>query len=239
MKHPEVVLRSFKKSDEDMLQQANLQLGSFIEYKSRFTDRFPNLADPFADNWTVAISTAREMLPDYASVAAQSGQTTTLEGIMDQARTLFQTLMIYTQVAFPKNATVLKLMGQSQYEAARGSQLKLPILLRTAYGIASGPEYKPALLASGMQEKDIELLNTLANNIVEQDLAQEKSKKDRSVSSSQRITAMNAVWENMALVSQCAKLVFQDDATLYNLFLLNDGTAAGPVPEVPATPAES
>ena len=48
MKHPEVVLRSFKKSDEDMLQQANLQLGSFIEYKSRFTDRFPNLADPFA-----------------------------------------------------------------------------------------------------------------------------------------------------------------------------------------------
>ena len=179
------------------------------------------------------------MLPDYASVAAQSGQTTTLEGIMDQARTLFQTLMIYTQVAFPKNATVLKLMGQSQYEAARGSQLKLPILLRTAYGIASGPEYKPALLASGMQEKDIELLNTLANNIVEQDLAQEKSKKDRSVSSSQRITAMNAVWENMALVSQCAKLVFQDDATLYNLFLLNDGTAAGPVPEVPATPAES
>lgn len=239
MKHPEVVLRNFKKSDEEMLQQANLQLGSFTEYKSRFTDRFPNLADPFAANWKAAISNAQEMLPDYASVAAQSGQTSALETLMDQGRTLFQTLMLYTQIAFPKNASLLKLMGQSQYESARGSQLKLPILLRTAYGIASAPEYKPALLASGLPEQDIESLNTLAKNIVEQNVAQEKSKKDRSVNSSQRIIAMNAVWGNMALVSQCAKLVFQDDVSLYNLFLLNDGTVAIPAPELPATPPVS
>ena len=239
MKHPEVILRSFKKSDEEMLQQANLQLGSFTEYKSRFTDRFPNLADPFAANWTVAISNAQEMLPDYASVAAQSGQTSMLETLMDQGRTLFQTLMLYTQIAFPKNASLLKLMGQSQYESARGSQLKLPILMRTAYVIASGPEYKPALIASGLPEEDIESLNTLAKNIVEQDLAQEKSKKDRSINSNQRIIAMNAVWDTMAQVSQCAKLVFQDDASLYHLFLLNDGTTAGPVPDVPATPPAS
>jgi hypothetical protein len=239
MKHPEVVLRSFKKSDEEMLQQANLQVGSFIEYKSRFTDRFPNLTDPFAANWTAAISNARQMLPDYASVAAQSGQTSALETLMDQGRTLFQTLILYTQIAFPKNASLLKLMGQSQYDSARGSQLKLPILLRTAYGIASGPEYKPALLASGLPEQDIESLNTLAKNLTEQDLAQEKSKKDRSINSTQRIIAMNAVWEKMALVSQCAKLVFQDDASLYSLFLLNDGTTAVPVPEVPAAPPAS
>lgn len=239
MKHPEVVLRNFKKSDEEMLQQANLQSGSFTEYKSRFTDRFPNLADPFAAKWTVAIGNAQKMLPDYASVAAQSGQTSALETLMDQGRTLFQTLMLYTQIAFPKNASLLKLMGQSQYESARGSQLKLPILLRTAYAIASGPDYKPALVARGFPEQDIESLNTLAKDIVEQDLAQEKSKKDRSINSSQRIIAMNAVWENMVLVSQCAKLVFQDDASLYSLFLLNDGTAAVPAPEVPTTPPAS
>lgn len=33
----------------------------------------------------------------------------------------------------------------------------------------------------------------------------------------------------MALVSQCAKLVFQDNATFYNMLLLKDGSRAVPV----------
>jgi hypothetical protein len=44
-----------------------------------------------------------------------------------------------------------------------------------------------------MQAQDIELLNTLAKNIIDQDVAQEKSKKDRSIDSAGRIVAMNAV----------------------------------------------
>jgi hypothetical protein len=236
MKHPELVLRSFKKSDEEMLQEAEVKLALFIEKKGSFTARFPNLADPFAATWTTTIATARDMVPDYESVANQSDKTTTLEALMDQGRTLFQTLMLYTQIAFPKNASLLKLMGQSQYDSARKSQLKFPILLRTAYGMASKPEYKPALIAGGMKETDIALLETLAKSIVDQDVAQEKSIIDRSIDSSQRILAMNAVWENMALVCQCAKLVFQNDAALYNLFLLDDGTTASPTPKAPPAP---
>lgn len=48
---------------------------------------------------------------------------------------------------------------------------------------------------------------------------------------------MNAVWEKMALVCQCAKLVFQNDAAMYNLFLLTDGET--PKPNDNATPDES
>jgi hypothetical protein len=43
----------------------------------------------------------------------------------------------------------------------------------------------------------------------------------------------------MALVCQCAKLVFQDNAALYNLFLLDEGTDAGPAPDLPTTPPVS
>lgn len=236
MKHPDVVLRSFRQSDEEMLQQAEVKQASFKENKGRFTDRFPNLADPFATDWTLTITKAREMLPDYLSLATQAGETTTLEALMEQGRNLFQTLVLYAKIAFPKNTALLKLMGQSQYESARGSQLQLPSLLRTAYSVASKPEYKPGLIASGMKEADIALLDTLAKSIVDQDVTQEKSKIDRSLDSSVRILTMNAVYEKMALVCQCAKLVFQNDAALYNLFLLDDGTAASPTPEVPPAP---
>ena len=217
-----------------MLQQADVQRALFIESKIKFTERFTPLVDPFATVWGNAITTAREILPDYVSLASQSSETDALEGFLDKGRTAFQTLMLYTQLAYPANASVLRLMGQPGYIAARKSQLKLPVLLQSAYKQATKPEYKTALMAKGMKADEIESLETLADSILAQNASQEKSKKDRSLDSTERILAMNAVWEKMALVSQCAKLVFQDNATLYAMFLLDDGSAATPAP--PATP---
>ncbi len=233
MKHSDVMLRNFKKTDEEMLQQADVKLASFIEHKGRFTEFFPNLADPFADDWAVKITNARSLMPDYASVARQSGETATLQTLMDQGRSLFQSLLLYTQIAFPKNAALLKLFGQSQYKSAYVNQLKLPALMRAAYSVACKPEYKEGLVASGMKETDIELLDSLAQRILDQNLVQEKAKVNRSVDSGQRIQAMNAVCEKMSLVCQCAKLVFQDNAVLFNLFLLDGGSSTTAAPEAP------
>ena len=214
MKHPEKVLRDFNKPDEEMLQQSTVQQALFVENKKKFTERFPQLNDPFADEWNAAIVAARNMLPDYASLANQTTQTTGIEALMEQARMSYQTLMLYTQLAFPGDTAVLQLMGQSQYNTSRNSQTKLPTLLHTAYMQASKPDCLAALRAKGMQETDIDALESLAQSIVNLNFLQEKSKTDRSIDTNQRIKAMNAVWNKMALVCQGAKLVFQHDATL-------------------------
>lgn len=222
MKHPEEVVRLFKKTDEEVLQQSDVQLISFQENKEQFVARFPQLADPFDSDWAECIANARALPPDYVAVAEQAAQTSALENLMEQGRTLFQTVILYAQIAFPNDAAVLRLFGQPQYESARTSQLKLPILLRNTYAQVSKGEYQQALLAKGLKEEEIGMLNGLAEDIVAQDVAQQKAKKDRTLAASQRIAAMNAVWEKMALVCQCAKLVFQNDAAKYNLFLLTD-----------------
>lgn len=112
---------------------------------------------------------------------------------MDQGRTLYQTVMLNTQLAFPGDSTVLRLFGQSQYDAARISQLKFPVLLRTTFIQVSKPVYKLALKAKGLKDSEIALLNTLADSIVSQDIAQQKAKKERSLAASQRIDNMNSV----------------------------------------------
>lgn len=99
------------------------------------------------------------------------------------------------------------------------------MLLHSTYKQASREEYKPALLAKGLKEEEIEMLNGLGTAIVEQDAAQQQAKKARSLTASVPIQTMNAVWEKMATVCQCAKLVFQNDAARYNLFLLTDAEA--------------
>ena len=240
MNRPEEVHRNFNKPDEEVLQQSDLKLAAFVENKTVFVERFPQLADPFATEWGAATTTARSIAPDYASLANQASETDALKALINSGANLYQTLLLYVKLAFPNDATVLRLFGQQQYEAARNSQLKLPILLRTAYTEASKPEHKAALIAKGMKETDIASLETLADDIVNQEIAQEIATKKRTKDLDQRIKAMNLVWEKMSLVCQCAKLVFQNDATRYNLFLLYDGetnTAASVV--TPAQPVNN
>ena len=236
MKHPEEVKRLFTKTDEEVLLQSELQLDSFQENKNLFIERFPQLADPFANQWSLATAQARAINPDYTAVSEQTSQTNALEDVMEQGRTLFQTVMLYTQLAFPNNTSVLHLFGQPQYESSRNSQLKLPTLLRSLHEQVIKPEYQSALINRGLKQEEIDALQSVAGDITNQNLAQQKAIKNRSLSTTQRIAAMNAVWEKMALVCQCAKLVFQNDAAKYNLFLLTDGET--PKPDDNATPDE-
>jgi len=82
MKRPEEVNRNFTKSDDEVLQQSDVKLGSFEVNKGKFIERFPQLADPFAEEWCDAISNARRILPDYASVANQSKETDALNTLI-------------------------------------------------------------------------------------------------------------------------------------------------------------
>ena len=233
MKHPEELKRLFTKPDGEVLQQSDVQLDSFQENKDLFVFRFPQLADPFADEWATATTTARRFIPDFEAVNEQANKTQLLETLMEQGQNLFQTVMLYAQLAFPDNQAMMHLFGQSQYNSVRNNHLKLPLLLRSTYNQVTKDEYKPELLAQGLKEEDIEMLNSLAEDIIAQNIAQGNAKKMRSLAAGMRIGAMNAVWGKMALVCQCAKLVFQNDATRYNLFLLTDSEA----PKTENTPA--
>jgi len=235
MKRPEEVNRIFTKSDDEVLQQSNAQLGSFEENKPKFVERFPQLADPFADEWSKAIRYARSILPDYASVANQSKETDALNTLIEAGANLYQTLLLYVRLAYPNDALILRIFGQRQYDAARKSQFKLPNLLITGYTQASNPEYKVTLMAKGIREAEIDALKTMAASIVNQGKAQEKAIKDRTLDKNKRITALNLVWTKMALVCQCAKLVFQNDATRYNMFLLSDGNNSNEKPDETAS----
>lgn len=222
MARPEKVIRLYKKPDADVLQQSNVLMQSFLANKSMFIERFFDLKDPFEGEWTAATTYAQELPPDYVTVNEQANETKILNTLMQQGRNLFQTVMLYARLAFPDDRAVLDLFGQPQYRGVRSNHLKLPLLLRTAFTQVSKPEYKPALLAKGLKEAEIALLDSLAGAIIAQGEVQQNAKKARLQATNQRIVAMNLVWEKMSLVCRCAKLLFTNDAAKYNLFRIID-----------------
>ena len=180
MKHPEEVSRIFSRPDEEVLQQSDLKLGSFNENKSLFVERFSQFGDPFAADWAAATATARSIPPDYVSVSNQSAETEALKVLMEKGRNCFQTLLLYTQLAFPGDGIMLNVMGQQQYFASHNSHLKLPVLLKSAYAQASIPEIKQALMSKGMKETDIEDLLKIAESIINQEIVQKNAIKGNS-----------------------------------------------------------
>lgn len=222
MARTEKVLRLYKKPDEEVLQQSDVLIESFLANKSRFTERFFDLNDPFVQEWTAATNFAKKLPPDYVTVNEQANETKILKTLMQQGRNLFQTVILYARLAFPDDGAVLQLFGQPQYRGVRSNHLKLPLLLRSAFTQVSKPEYKPALLAKGLKEAEIALLDSLAGAIIAQGDVQQNAKKARLRATNQRIIAMNVVWEKMSLVCRCAKLLFHDDVARYNLFRIID-----------------
>lgn len=222
MKHPEKLARISNKPDSEILQQSEVMLSSFIDDKSKFIQFFPGLDDPFAEKWAEANAQARALLPDYVSRGNILTHTTSLDSLLEQGRNLFQSLMLYAKLAFPGNALILNQLGHSEYESARKSQLKLPILLKVAYAKASEETTKAALMGQGMKAADIELLATLAEEISKENVNQENAKNLRTTDANTRIMAINAVYAKMSQVSECSKLVFQNDALRYSFYLLTD-----------------
>lgn len=226
MKATEEVKRIFNIPDAEVLKESMLKLDSFQEYKHLFVERFPELNDPFAAQWDKSVAEAWQQLPDYALSASKSKATNELEKSMETGRNHYQMVLLYTRLAYPKNKRMLHLLGQADYSRSRASHLKLPALLRTACQEASKPEVKQALLEKGLKEPDLGLLEILADEILNRYTAQQGAIKKRSLGTFQRISLLNSIWEQMALVCRCAKLVFEHDFAKYRLFLL-------PVPDKP------
>lgn len=233
MKHPVEVKRLFTKTDEEVLRQSDALFAAFRENMDCFGSRFPDLNSAFAGEWEASATTARSIAPDYAAVADQSAETKKLEALMEQGRTVFQTTMLFVQLAYPNDPDTYRLFGQSKYVAVRANQLKFPVLLRTMFAQASKEPYKTALMAKGLKEEEITVLETTAREITSQNAIQLNAKKARSLAAADRIRALNSIWEKMSMVCQCAKLVFKDDAPRYNLFLLTDNEPPKPGDSTP------
>jgi hypothetical protein len=135
---------------------------------------------------------------------------------MQQGRNLFQTVMLYARLAFPNDRAVMDLFGQPQYRGVRSNHLKLPLLLRSAFTQVSKPEYKQALLAKGLKEAEIALLDSLAGAIIAQGDVQQNAKKARLRATNQRIIAMNVVGKRCrwcAVVPNCCFTTTLPDTT--------------------------
>lgn len=220
MERPEKVERKFHKPDTEMLEQAEVMQANFTTDQPDFTDQFPDMDTPFETDFETAITTADALPDDEAVVDDQQLETQDVEELMETARTLVQILFLIVSRAFPKDAAILDVFGKKRYEKARKNQLKMIELLEVAYKAATNPLYNAAIIAKGFSATQIAQLNTLENDLQEENKTQEVAKSGRPVKTQTRVQALNVVWDFMVLISDASKVIYKDNYAKRKQYLL-------------------
>jgi hypothetical protein len=237
MRRPESDERIFKKSDGEMLSQADVFYDSITEDKAAFVNFDSMFDDPYIPDFKTKIDAGYALKSDdyYKEVIAQNTE------ILDLAIVKGKDEFFYAEHfvdKLEKNTPGIKdKFGYRRYDRARKSQTGMVLLMDDFHDVAV--EYAAELILEGYSQVKIDNLEVVYQNIRKANKNQEKAKKDRKIATNTRIETLNTVWEVMAEISKVAKIIYADDYGHYQRYLLYEHEAAGgPVTYSGTVPAD-
>ena len=206
------IKRTFKLSDDVMLERAGVFHGALESELANFTSRFPWMDAAWLDAFKNAIDVADAFPKDESLRLDIKVLTSDVRTAMRQGFAALQALAGYARLAWPDDRARQRGFGQDGWRKAKANTLRMQESLHLAHDTANSAELKPALLNKGYQQADIDALSTLSEQIRLNNGQQESAKQDRKVMLHDRISLVNTVWAQMQTISTCASIVWAADA---------------------------
>jgi len=206
------IKRSYKVSDEALLERAYLFHDMVKSELVAFTTRFPWLDAAWLSAFKDEIDAVAAFPTDTSVTLDLKVQTRDVKQVMQQSYIALQTLAGYAQLAWHTDRARQRAFGQNSWRAARGNGLKMQEALALAHSTATSSEHREALLAKGYTQAEMDELSTLFDLLKQQNNGQEGSKLGRTVSTRDRIFMLNAIWKHMQRINICAAVVWASDA---------------------------
>ncbi|MFN0032591.1 MAG: hypothetical protein ACKVOR_10570 [Flavobacteriales bacterium] len=177
-----------------------------------FTVRFPWLTQSWLDDYLADIDEADNYPSDDDLVTGLTVLTYDLGETHKASRLALNVVDAYATIMWPKEKVLQRQFGQDRWQKAYGNSTLLNDVLRFAFNRCSIATIKADLFSKGMAQGDIDVLNSLANEITNKNMLQEEAKTDRKISTRTRLLLHNGVHEKMALVAVCSTAVWPDNA---------------------------
>lgn len=213
--------RAYPFSDDVMLQRAQVVFDALSEELADFSARFPWLDAVWLAAFGNDMETANAFAKDSSTVLEVKVLTGDVGSAQRQGYAALQTLGWYAKLAWPTDVARQRVFGQDRWRDAYDHTLKLQQALELAHTKAEDPDYKGELLAKGYTQAEMDMLETLSDEIMLKNRLQESAKNGRMVSSHDRIALHNTVWQHLQTVNTCAALLWRHDAERkgrYNLY---------------------
>ncbi len=219
--------RVFKMPDDVMLERAQVFHDRLTPELAGFTARFPWLDATWVTAFQNDITAADQFPKDESVTLDIKILTGDVNSAMQQGYAALQALGSYAKLAYPTDISRQRGFGQQYWGNAAKSTLKLQEALELAYAKADSAELKPALLAKGYTQADIDQMETLAMELQTKNGLQEAAKIGRKVTRHDRVSLLNVVWDHMRTVNICASVVWAADAARMEQYQLYPSAGGG------------
>lgn len=222
----EKIERKFTGTDDAMLERAEVFHDQLTLELADFTARFPWLDAAWLTAFQNDIDAADAFPKDDSVTLDIKVLTGDVTAAMQQGYAGLQTLGGYAKLAWPTDMARQRVFGQQNWKKAYSSTLKLQEALELAHTKAENASYKADLLAKGYTQAEIDMLETLSDEIKLKNRLQEAAKAGRKVSVHDRVSLLNVVWAHMLTINTCASVVWAADAErkgVYNMYPSSGG----------------
>jgi hypothetical protein len=204
--------RSFKYSDDVMLERARMFADGMETELSAFTARFPWMDAGWLSQFRTDIDAADAFPKDRSVRLDIKVLTGDLKATMRQGLIGLKTLDGYARLAWPNDRSRQRVFGQDGWKLTHNNSLRMQEALELAHAQANSDELRPDLMAKGYAQADIDTLGALSAQLQLINLRQEAAKQDRMVASHDRLALVNRVWGHMQTLNTCASIVWAADA---------------------------
>lgn len=221
----ETLKRKFNVDSLYMLEFSKTMRTHFLDEQATFSDFDADFATPFEVDWQTAIDEAEAVLPDEVIKDQLQQLTADVEAAMEACRVKFQSSKYFIEKAFPNSPAIRNEFGFNDYKKNRLGQLSLLQFMQTFFKTAT--KYAAELAAVGYDAAAVAEIETLSVALNDSNIAQEKFKGTRQLTTEERIVKHNAVWDITVRVSKAGKIIFMNDPAKYQLFLLPASNESG------------
>ena len=231
MAAPDIV-RAYKGSDVNLLQEANVNKILLDQNLALFTAEDPTMDAAFVLAYEADIAVAEVADSDRLVHANIATKTAAVKDALKSADALMRQVKYYVGEAFPGSASMHYAFGIGEWKKVRRSQVGVMQHLRTLHAIAE--EHAAPLAAVGFGPDRVAHILTVHDAVEAANSIQEVHKGSRRTQTAERIGKYNAVYARMMRVNALARIVFREDYTMRKQFVFSVGSARRKKDEVDA-----
>lgn len=201
--------RLFKFSDAELIQHAEVTAESLPDDIDDFIAFDSTIEAGYPTKISEALAKHNAMKPDALIVNEQAELTQKVNTAIANCNTTFKTILFFVKKAYANNMAVQKQFGINEIEKVRKNQPKLVLFMETLAQTAA--KYKTDLVTAGCNQAVIDQLPTQAETLRTANIAQEKSKKERSVITQERVAVMNEIYSVLKPIHDITQVIYSDD----------------------------
>ncbi len=210
--------RIFPGPDITMMGAVKALISHFKNNLADFTAFDPSLDATYLNNWKAVQEEVWSTSDDTYVVNRDKLAKEEVVSALEKCLIKNKEVKYYAGKAFPANKEALKEFGEGQFAKVRNSPLRMVQYMETLHGVAT--KYKTELIAKQYTQAAIDEIATLAQELREENNAQQLKKKERPTETRKRIELMNTYYRMGQPVVNVAQYIYMKDAALRTYFRL-------------------